>query len=189
MILHFPVTNSGCLTWNIESLLLLCCLKCPSVYRITNRAGYVESIMLVCQSDGLLDFSWKSPVCVSIHCVVRVFLEIPAESRRILWTGSHSRTGYSNGGILLQITWDLNCGSGRRICGGSELKTPLTLNYSFHFFLWIIAFKIDENRTHIKILNTLGAEKWMFDFLKIFYNVLISLPWLAGELLDFWNLL
>lgn len=111
-----PITNSGCLTWNIESLCLLCCLD-TFIHRICGRTGDVVSIMSVWQSDGLLDFSCKGSICVFLYFVVRVLLEIPGEFRRGVWTGSESWAGYSDRLLLLQITWDLNSGARRRICG------------------------------------------------------------------------
>ena len=113
-----PITNSGCLTWNIESLFSLCWLNIVSfIHRVDGRTGDGVSIVLVRQSDGLLDFSGKGSICVLLYCVVSVLLEIPGEFRRGVWTGSESWAGYSDRLLLLQLTWDFNCWARRRICG------------------------------------------------------------------------
>jgi len=96
---------------------LLCCLIVSSIHRICGRTGDGDSIMFVWQSDGLLHFSCEGLICVLLYCVVGVLLEIPGEFRRGVWTGSGSWAGYSDRLLLLQITWDLNSGARRRICG------------------------------------------------------------------------
>ena len=122
-----PITNSGCLTWNTESHFFLCWLSILSfIHRVAGRTGDVVSVVLVRQSDGLLDFSRKGSICVFLYLVVSVLLEIPGEFRRGVWTGSESWAGYSDRLLLLQLTWDFNCGARRRICG-LKSNTDFTL--------------------------------------------------------------
>lgn len=114
------------LTGNIESLCLLCCLLSSFIHRISGRTADGESIVFLWQIDGRLDLCREGSICVFLHHDVRVLLEGPGEFRRRVWTGSGCWAAYGDR-LLLQITWDLNHGLWRRICG-FKANTHRTLN-------------------------------------------------------------